>query len=207
MIPLLLLLGLVTVYPKSLDNELKVFVEHEFSQVLAVTEHPNYDISVTVENFSFNSSSATHHLRQAKKRKIHIPLVRRTVFDLVVRRDYYFAPTFEHFADHLLASLCGADPSRAQGPSSSGRGHPFSAWCSTTRIAISAHRQIGISPRHHRPTVRRSLPIASASSSCDIPERASNSLNSTAFTKSSLRKIEKILALRWSNHKVQNVPK
>src|SRR5262249_22175211 len=62
------------------------------------------------------------------------------------------------------------------------------------------------SPRHHRPTVRWSLPIASASSSCDIPERASNSLNSTAFTKSSLRKIEKILALRWSNHKVQNVP-
>ena len=63
MIPLLLLLGLVTVYPKSLDNELKVFVEHEFSQVLAVTEHPNYDISVTVENFSFNSSSAMTTVR------------------------------------------------------------------------------------------------------------------------------------------------
>jgi hypothetical protein len=46
------------VYPKSLDNEVKAFVEHEFSQVLAATEYPNYDISVTVENFSFNSSSA-----------------------------------------------------------------------------------------------------------------------------------------------------
>lgn len=74
MIPLLLLLGLVTVYPKSLDNELKVFVEHEFSHVLAVTEHPNYDISVTVENFSFNSSSATHHLRQAKRERFTSPL-------------------------------------------------------------------------------------------------------------------------------------
>jgi len=58
MMPLVLLLGLVSVYPKSLDNEVKAFVEHEFSQVLAVTEYPNYDISATVENFSFNSSSA-----------------------------------------------------------------------------------------------------------------------------------------------------
>jgi hypothetical protein len=44
--------SLVTVYPNGLDPTTRAFVEKELSQLLAVTEHPNFEISVTVEETS-----------------------------------------------------------------------------------------------------------------------------------------------------------
>lgn len=44
--------SLVTVYPNGLDPTTRAFVQKELSQLLAVTEHPNFEISVTVEETS-----------------------------------------------------------------------------------------------------------------------------------------------------------
>jgi predicted Zn-dependent protease len=42
--------SLVTVYPKDgLDPATKTFIENELMQLLAATEHPNFDITVTLQ--------------------------------------------------------------------------------------------------------------------------------------------------------------
>jgi hypothetical protein len=51
--------SLVIVYPNGLDPTIRALVEIELSQLLAVTEHPNFEISVTVGKTSVGLGGGT----------------------------------------------------------------------------------------------------------------------------------------------------